>query len=309
MGLFSKKPARESESRRNPSLMKGQDDYTFRRSRTLTGSVSPEVKSASEQKARLKSPRLKEHELRAQRRKLFMGAVALLCAAGLIYWLLTQFTARISAIIYTPAPLQSPDTPHYTEAIQSYLRGRPLERFSFSLDEGRLTAYVQQKMPEVEQVRLNSDGALGSDTFTIKLRMPEVGWRVKDTQYYVDGNGASFKVNYFKPPAVTIKDESGVSPSGTSALASQRFLGFVGRVVALTNASGIGTVKQVVIPPGTARSVEIGLKGKGTVIKMHIDRDPASQVEDARLSMKHFRAHNLKPKYVDVRVAGKAYFR
>ena len=314
MGLFQKRN-QTSRTRlspdvvRKPNLMQGQDEYSFRRSRTLTGSASSEVKAASESKAQLKSPRLKEHELRAHRRKLGIGLVAFVCLAGLLYWLLTQFTARITTITFAPTPVTAPNTSTYTEVIQEYLRGRPLERFAFSLNEQRLSEYVQEKLPEVASVAISNDAAIGSSGFAVTLRTPVVGWRVQSRQYFVDGDGVSFERNAYASPSVTIKDESGATPQNGGAIASQRFLGFVGRVVSLTNASGAGKVAQVTIPAGTARSISVGLRGKGYAIKMHIDRDPAAQVEDMKLAMRYLKAHQITPKYIDVRVAGKAYYR
>ncbi|HYG84117.1 MAG TPA: hypothetical protein VD907_04510 [Verrucomicrobiae bacterium] len=317
MGLFRSKQntdtprrRRSSEPVRQPKLMQGQDEYTFRRSRTITGSVSSEVKVASEQKAQLKSPRLQEHELRARRRKLLSGLAIILCLAASIYWLLTQFTARVVIHGYTPKPIKAINSPEYAEAIQQYLRERPFERLAFALNQEQLSGYVQKKHPEVATIQLDNDAAIGSSGFTIGLRVPVVSWRVAPKQYYVDGNGVSFERNMFNEPSVKIKDDTGLTLGASgAAIASQRFLGFVGRVVILVNDSGIGTVSEVVMPAGTTRTVSIGLKGKGYTLKLHIDRDPAAQVEDARLAIAYMKPRNITPKYIDVRVAGKAFYR
>jgi hypothetical protein len=66
MGLFKVK--KQQEAGRRPQLMEGQNDYLFRRSRTLTGSVSSEVRAAAEAASHLQSPRLKTHKLKQHRR-------------------------------------------------------------------------------------------------------------------------------------------------------------------------------------------------------------------------------------------------
>lgn len=304
---------RQSEAVRQPHVANGQDAYAFRRSRTLTGSISSEVKAATESAAQLKSPRLKEHELRAKRRKLLFLLIAIIAAMAIIYWLLTQFTARVVITGYAPHPqVTVPATlaAEYEASIQQYLRERPFERFAFALHQERLTTYVQQKYPEVSTVTLKNDMAIGSSGFLIGLRTPVVGWRIEPKQLYVDSNGVSFERNLYADPTVKIKDETGLTfESAGSAVASQRFLSFVGRVVALTNDSGIGQVTQVIMPANTTRTVIIGLEGQGYTFKLHIDRDPATQVEDARLALAHMKQQGVTPQYIDVRTAGKAFYR
>jgi len=91
-------------------------------------------------------------------------------------------------------------------------------------------------------------------------------------------------------------------------VASNRFLGFVGRIVALSKSSGY-TVTQAVLPVGTTRQLEIRLKDVVPIVRLSIDRPAGEQVEDMSRTLGYFIGRGEAPAYVDVRVSGKAFYR
>ena len=91
------------------------------------------------------------------------------------------------------------------------------------------------------------------------------------------------------------------------AIASNRFLSFVGRVVSLTKASGY-TVVQAMLPAETTRELEIKLKEGDYLVKLSIDRPVGEQVEDMIAAVRYFTGSGQTPKYIDVRVSGKAFY-
>lgn len=296
--------------KRNPHLTRSQDEYAFRRSRTLTGTTSSQIKASSEQQAQLKSPRIKAQELRHHRRKIGLVLFACLIATALVGWLLTQFVATVEVkVVGVKSTVQ---TDEYDSAIQKYLNEQPLERFQFGLNEKALAAYVQQTHPEVKEISTESHEAIGKGSFVITMREPVVGWNVGGRQYYVDTEGVSFAKNYYDVPSVAVEDESGITPDATEnrIVASNRFLSFLGRIVGFTGQSGLGGVEKVTIPAGIgSRSIELKLTDREYPIRMHIDRDPAAQVEDMKQAVRYFEQQARTPQYVDVRIAGKAFYR
>lgn len=310
--MFFKK--RQPKENRHSTVMRRlgeQDEYSFRRSRTLTGTTSSHIKASSAEQAQLKSPRIKAHELRRHRRKLGLALVGTIIVCLVLFWLLTQFMARISVAVFLPPTVSSPRQQVYAETIQSYLGARPFERFQFALNSEGLLRYVQLEHPEIKQLAIHESSSVGSGAFTATLRQPILGWKVNNKQYYVDGDGAPFTQNYYRPPAVTVQDDSGIAPDkNTGQLASNRFLSFLGRVVELTHRSGVGDVEKVTIPAGIgSRSIEVRLKGREYPIRMYVDRDPAAQVEDMRQAIAYFDKQARKPHYIDVRIKGRAYYR
>lgn len=309
MKLFSRDNS--AEKVRNPRFEDEAAGYAFRRSRTLTGSSSSQVRVAAGEspRAQLKSPRLKEHELKKHRNKLFLSSIVVFGISGLFGWLVMSFSAG-KPDIQSMSQITSGqiDTATYQKIMNEYYAKRPLERFRFALNDATLLAHVQSAAPEVSRVVVNSGSGIGGSTVALGFREPLIGWKIRTTTYYIDGDGSVFQVNYFANPAVTVQDASGIDPSD-GVIASNRFLSFLGKVVAGVNASGLGTVKSVTLPPGTSRQVDMTIEGRKYTYKLQMDREPTGQVADVAAITRYLDGKQLTPDYVDVRVVSKAYYR
>jgi hypothetical protein len=222
-----------------------------------------------------------------------------------LFFLVSQFTAG-AAVRATDVSIQLDS--NYATIIESYLTSEPLERLRFMTDTNHLTQYVQAKAPEVANVTLDGSAGIGKSTFVFTLREPTVGWTINGKQQYVDTTGTAFTRNYFTTPAVQVVDKSGVQVEAGQAIASNRFLGFVGRAVALAKQQGF-IVTQVIIPEGTTRQVALQLHGLRYPIKLSIDRGVGEQVEDMARAVRWLKARGLSPQYLDVRVSGEAFYR
>ena len=305
VGLFRKK---QEIPIRSPRITEQNESLTFRRSRTLTGSSSEQVRTVSEERAQIKSPRLKEHELRSHRRRLGGYLLIVILAISAILLLLSQFIGIVNVKVQSDTPLATtPDESKYSKLIDDYFAAHPIERFRFALNEQTLNSYVQQKTPEVANISFDSTGIATADA-DIRFRVPVVAWQLSSQKSYVDGDGRSFTVNYFNEPSVTVKDDSGIDPT-SGAIVSDRFLQFMGRVIALTNDSGVVRITGATIPRNTTREIDFNLEGRGYIVKTQLGRDPASQATDIINAVKYVDARGYKPAYLDVRVAGKAAYR
>lgn len=313
--FFSKKPSslpvrrqvNTKEERRTEQASPADLDqrYNFRRNRTLTGSSSSHVTSVNEAGAQLKSPRVHAHELMKKRRRFStLLGIILLGAAGM-YVLILQFTAGV--VVRAEGVVAVLDK-SYAETVQGYLNARPIERLRFLMNQSEFNEYMKTKLPEIAAVNIGGNAGFGKSDFRITMREPLVGWSIQGRQQYVDATGTAFARNYYPAPSVQIVDNSGILPESGQAIASNRFLGFVGRAVGLSKAQGY-TVTQVAIPAATTRQVELRLEGIGYPIKLSIDRAVGEQVEDMARSIHWFQQRNQSPQYIDVRVEGKAFYR
>ena len=140
------------------------------------------------------------------------------------------------------------------------------------------------------------------------MRQPIVSWKVDATNYFVDAQGVSFTESVYPSPNVTIVDNSGVRHTAGTAIASERFLSFVGRAVALAQQNEL-EVRNVNIPAGTSRQVSFEVRGVNYPIILSIDRSAAEQIEDALRAINYFKRQQKNPDYIDVRVKGKAFYR
>jgi len=298
VSIFSKKQLgtpRRRLANRDVSVSSQSD--IFRRNRTLSGTTSS-----------LESPRTHVHHLSIQRRKIISILLIVISSAGLLWILVSNFTATVIVNVSSTAISRSIDFSYYEKAIQDYLDINPMSRFHFLLDQSALTAYVSNKLPEVANIVQQNMVGIGETNFAVTMRKPVAGWMINKKQYYVDSKGISFEQNYFSMPAVQIIDNSGVSLQTGTAIASNRFLSFAGRVVSLAATSGY-TVTQAVLPVNTTRELQIRLKDSNFLVKLSIDRPVGEQVEDMGRAVQYFINHGQVPTYIDVRVSGKAFYK
>lgn len=304
--------ALKSKSRPKPGRRQSQLDRlgTFDRNRTITGTTSSNLNSANEQNSSLKSDRIKAHDLSRSRRKATRALLVILVSIGFITWAISQFTA-VPVVTLDKSfdySLEVAEPERYESVIEDYLKSNPLARFRVVLDEQNLSNYVSQRLPEVESVGVAGRLKLGETEFVLSMRQPVASWLVGDKKYYVDGGGSAFDVNYFSEPTVQIVDETGVVSQVSDVLASNRMLSFVGRVVELARLQGY-QVAKVVLPPETTRQINVELKSYSYYVKLSVDRPAGAQVEDMDNSIRHLKSRGVKPRYIDVRVGGRAFYR
>lgn len=298
---------KKEKSARQPQLMAGQNDYVFRRSRTLTGSISPEVTSTAPHRGQLKTDRLKLHELRAHRRQLLkMLGVVLLIIAGLSF-LVANFI--FSPTVTSPQPgANQPSPAPYQASVMHYFDDHPLERFGFLLDPSNLESQLKQDHTEITTVTVARDWYGGNVHVNVFFRKPLLVWKTGGKQFYVDDQGIAFTYNHFATPTVAVTDQSGLPPDQSGAVASTRFIRFLGRMVGAVNSYNKGKVMAIIIPAST-REIDLRLQGRDYTIKTNSDRDPLQQAEDIANALTYFDQHSIKPQYVDLRVAHKAFYK
>ena len=308
MSLFTKKksniPMRRSAGRNVHSVSTSD---IFRRNRTLTGTTSNNLDS-TDVRSDLESDRIHVHHLTNHRRKILSVFMVVFVSVILLWVLISNFTATVIVRVSDTNISKPVDSSRYEKAIQNYLDINPISRFNFLLDQSSLTKYISDNLPEVSGVSQQNMAGIGETNFVVTMRTPVAGWKINDKQYYVDSKGISFEQNYFLAPTVQIVDSSGASPQMGTAIVSNRFLGFVGRVVSAAKTSGY-TVTQAVLPANTTRELEIHIKDNTTLVKLSIDRPAGEQIEDMANALKYCASHSISPSYIDVRVSGKAFYK
>lgn len=278
---------------------------TFQRNQTLTGTTSSYVQTVNETQAHIKSPRVQAHALVKQRRHVGLLLIAVLTVCVVLYGLISQFTAGVDVVATPDTSLKLDGS--YGQTIEAYLQSQPTERLRFLLDSAHLQEYVEAAHPEIKSIRAGGNVGFGISQFLVSLRIPVASWNVNGAQEYVDTSGVAFTKNYFSTPTVQIIDKSGIQVAAGQPIASNHFLGFVGQVVGLAKKQGF-TVGQVIIPAGTTRQIELSLTGVSYLIKLSVDRPAGEQVEDMTRAIHWMRQHNQTPKYIDVRVSGRAFY-
>lgn len=299
--MFNKFKTKKTQRRVPNAVDSTTTQHVFRRNRTLAS-----YKSGGEHQ----SSRSHIHRLSIKRRKLSGIFLIVVLSALALFLLIINFTANPLVVVSDTSILKPVNKASYEDKIQSYLKQNPFSRFLFIIDSSKLTNYVASSAPEVASIDYRDMESFGSNNFLVKFRKPVAGWAINDKQYYVDKDGVQFEVNYFDNPKVQITDESGASTamsSDGSAIASRRFLSFVGQVVSAARDRNYIVIKAS-LPEDTTRQLEIQIKESQSVIKLSLDRPVGDQIGDMDRAIKYFTRKNLAPKYIDVRVAGRVFY-
>lgn len=281
--------------------------YAFRRNRTITGSSSAQIMSSNELNAEVRSPRAQAHHLSSLRRRLLMYFGAIAAAAFSLYIVLAQTTASEFIQVKDVPVISAQQEELYRASIEEYYTARPAERLRFLLDEDRIVSHMQASHPEVKNLSIDQTG-IGEASVTVYARTPIARWNISSVDQYVDGEGVVFTNNYFKDPALQIIDNTGVQVDSSQAVASNRFLGFIGRLLASAEERAL-SVSRVTLPAGTTRQVEVVFTGKATKYRVSVDRSAGQQVEDIHRISSYLSKRSINPGYVDVRLEGKAYYK
>lgn len=287
--------------------MRATDRYAFRRNRTLTGSLASHVESAGESTSELRSARVKTHDLHAHRKRLGSYLFFSLCFIAGLGWLIYQSIA----VVYVYADTtQVIDEAMYDAKIQEYLGVNFWQRTRMTIDTNALAAYMQgHGCPEVASVSSNvAYEGFGASGFQLTFRRPVVVWKTGTTKLYVDDQGNAFSRNYYDDPSVEVVDETGIEAQNNQVLASERFLSMIGKVIGRMKDQGY-TVNKVILPADTTHQLQISLKGLSYPIKISVDRSAGEQAEDAARAIKYLQSKGITPKYIDVRVSGKAFYK
>lgn len=289
-----------------PTAESLEQRYAFRRNRTITGSSSSDIHSANDHSADLKSPRVKAHELAHKRRRLGFGLLGVLAACMLLVVVITQFTAQV--IIESNRDASIRLDPKYEQLVDTYFGKYPAERIRVFLDEEKLLAFLQADAPEILKIKQQSSVGFGKTSFAVTVRQPVVSWNLDGKQRFVDANGVSFAKNYFTTPPVQIIDKSGIQVSDGRTIASNRFLGFIGRAIGAMGSHNLN-VQSVEIPNRTTRQIKVKVKDVSYPILMSVDRSAGEQAEDAARAIDWMKRHDTNPTYLDVRVSRRAFYR
>lgn len=276
----------------------------FQMNRTLTGSTSARIASSNERDAELQSPRARAHHLINLRRRLGL-LFALAVIGGVVLLIIVN---NVVASVRIDSSVNPDRAKAYQTRVEAYLDGRPFERLLFWLNSDQLTAYIQEKYPEVATVHMARQGDFGNATATIRLRAPIARWLIDGQNNYVDGTGTVFSYTVRAIPRLQIIDNSGVPTTGSSSVASASFLEFVGRLAGDLEQYGY-TMDTATIPADSIREIDITISSVSYRFKTTTDRSVGNQAQDISRIIPYLKQRGVQPQYVDVRLDQEAFYK
>ena len=241
-----------------------------------------------------------------QRRKISSFFIFILIFIVAVIIILFQFVASVD--IEGEKTDKSIPKEKYVSAINQYYYKQPIERIRANLKKDDLVAYLQREYPEIDDVLNISMISLTKYKFKIKFRQPVASWTSNNKTLYVDKNGVSFSDNYYSSPRLSVIDESNIRTHSGKSIASSSFIGFVGKIVSEADSRGI-YIEKIVIPPASLRQIQIFVKDVPYSIKLLTTASPEGQIANLDSAIKYFSNNKINPKYLDLRVEGKGYYK
>jgi len=260
------------------------------------------------QKNRIDTNRTKFQDLINHRKRISLIVFFII---GIIFFLtlsITQLTGNSGLFINTISMKKNPILSEYEASFKEFLDSNPLYRVRFLLDQKSLDDYMSINKPEVLSITDIGKQSFFKTGYKINFRKPVAKWQIYDTVYYVDSYGKAFENNYFEEPDLNIIDNSGIRLEKGEAIVSNKFLKFVGRLVEEALNKGY-FITEAIIPPEKTREVDIKLKGRGTIIKLAVDREVTGQIEDMNRVLLYMDKTAIQPSYIDIRISGKAFYK
>lgn len=294
------------------SMEESQNEYSFRRSRTLSGSLSSSVTASKTRQPDLKSDRVKLHELHSSHRFLRAGLILLLGLVLVSGFLLAHSMLFADIRLAYQRAIPASEQESLQQMLTDYVNRNPSQAFTVSFNEQQAAQFLQQTHPEVAFIEADvSWFGIGADALRIGFRKPIVVWQIAGQRYYVSKDGVAFKRYWGPQPRLKVEDQSGYQPelAKEDSVASQRFIGYLGQLLGkLQDSKRVGIVERVVIPP-VPQQLHLYIGDRNYPIKTNTMRNPTAQAHDIAYALKYFDEQQITPEYVDVRVEGKAYYK
>lgn len=298
--VFKLKRQKYQDRQRRSSLRQiPQQTELFKRNKT--------VKTTKKAISPVGSDRQRVHFLSQKRRKISTIFGLTILVLGLLLFLIFNFTFKVAV-----SPIgnlrQAVQEDRYTKVITDFLDNHFTQRFIFLLDDQQLEKYFLENSPEVKSAKLATGDKIGQTKFLLKMRQPIASWLVNGQQYYVDGQGVTFKSNYYPEPSLKIFDETGAPLEVGEVIVTQKVLSFIGKVIKRLETKGLKVIK-VILPSGEMRRIDLVVDRAETIFKLSVDRPIGEQAEDLERAVNYFTERNLLPSYADLRLKNKAYYK
>ena len=200
----------------------------------------------------------------------------------------------------------------YTQAVSTLLSSFS-NRNKLTVNTSKVATALEHEFPELETVSVSVPLLGNRPVVTIQPGVPELIFATQSGTYLLDSNGRALVASSQVPNLASlnlpvVNDQSGLSVAVGSIALPQSTVSFISEVIGQLQAKNL-TTTSLVLPVG-ATELQTTLKGEGYVVKYGLYGDAREEV-GAYLAVKHYldTNHITPSSYVDVRVAGKAYYK
>lgn len=230
-------------------------------------------------------------------------AVIALLIAGLVYSLMIRPDPVLKADDYTYRSLAD-----YQNAAAEQL-GKLNNRNKITFSQSGLETALKKKFSEIRTVTVELPLFSERPTINLSIDRPSFFLDSQGTRYVVDQAGRAV-VKAANLPAVknlpVINDDSGFSVSPGRQVLSSTGVGFINTVLKQCRQAGVA-VESITLPP-IPQEMDLKAKGQGYFVKFYLGGDAQIQVGQYLAARHHFDS-SQPSQYLDVRVAGKVFYK
>ncbi|HSX28142.1 MAG TPA: hypothetical protein VLF60_01690 [Candidatus Saccharimonadales bacterium] len=315
MKLLGRRKKEVPPRRRAASVRLEDESNKFRRSATLTGSLSDDVRAGAEERAQLQTARTEAQAKRKKQRR-FVRRLITAGIFGLLLLALAMNLVRTSTVTYAGHPSHLPSTTPYSTSAKEFTGSSLGNRLVLTINTAKLGAYIMQQHKEVASVQVDRRVFHSTLDITVTLRKPVLIWQTThDAQaFYVDANGTSFSVNAYgnDQQLVHVNDESGVPAELGVPVASSRQISFLGQFVGQLAQSSQNKlqVTKIVFPSSSTKEIDVYITGRNYFVKAYLERSARAQAEEAAKGITYLEQKGTVPgSYIDVRTAERVFYK
>ncbi|MEK7561713.1 MAG: hypothetical protein AAB541_02525 [Patescibacteria group bacterium] len=236
----------------------------------------------------------------------FMDVLMLIViGAGLIFFLTLK--PRPQTIVSSNA--YHPSTVYEAAANKAFETLR--NRSKLTLDERGIIAALKVQFPEIDTVKIKLPIFSQIPTLWLGIAAPTFNFSSNDKLYVVGSNGvitglSSQLTGASKLPSVI--DQSGFAAEPGKQVLGTEVIAFINTLLAQCQRAGVKVASLTL--PAAAQELDLRVQNQPYFVKFYLGGDVLSQAGQYLAAKHKFDTEDLQPEqYLDVRVAGKIYYK
>lgn len=289
-------------------LMNKKTNTKSRRLKTAGGRIDPRYYSGPS-KAPTRSPFQKRLPIKRTPKQLFgrlVDVLMLIVIVGvLVFCLILKPRPHtvVNSSAYQPSSV-------YETAINNAFKS-PRNRTKLTLDKNGITNALKKQFPEIDTIKIGVPILSQIPSVRLSIAAPTFNFSSNSNLYIVGSNGvvaglSSQLVGAAKLP--TVIDQSGFGAAPGKKVLGTEAIAFINTLLAQCSRGGVKV--QSLTLPAAAQELDLRAQNQPYFVKFYLGGD--SQVQAGQyLAAKHkFDSEGSQPEqYLDVRVAGKIYYK
>lgn len=223
---------------------------------------------------------------------------------GLGYSLTVSSTPKIivNDSFYHSVDNYRDSTKHYLTAIK--------DRNKISFDENGISSGLMLDYPEIDSVTVELPVFSQQPVVRITVAAPSFILSSNDRRYVIDANGKAIGLisNFRKTSNLPVLiDQSNYPVKVGHEVLSSSDIAFIESVISQSNKAGVKLDSLML--PNTPAELDLKPAGKPFIVMFYLPGDSAVQIGQFLAAMHQFEAGEQPTQYIDVRVAGKIFYK